>query len=403
MHWLIIIINMDLVERVTSSAEAALADHQYVSYIDVLTGMKLLHDVQPWHNGRVEHLDEMVQGSPEKLRQVIEIFQRWAVARGLQRVDLPPHASFMRQPPKYRTASQFPEVEPLFRLHFVTPQFAEKKMEKLREKLATEAPPTVFPIVQASQCSQCHRELDKGDLLTMQGQQALCMECADFDHLIFLGSGDAALTRRATRLSGLWAVVVRFSRSRKRYERQGVLVQPEALEKAEEECLADADLRVARQQRDRERRQSEDVELAARMAERIRALFPGCPPEEAGSIAAHTAVRSSGRVGRSAAGRALDDHALEMAVGAWVRHRHTRYDELLMSGLAASFCRRGEMPNREAGRTGSSEKPILASVQRAGTVYDHLAHYWRPYELLHQTVGAHPKKPASNVLHVMHS
>jgi len=209
---------------------------------------------------------------------------------------------------------------------------AEKKLEKLREKVNSAAPPTVFSIVKASKCAQCQEELWKGDLLTMQGEQALCMECADLGHLVYLGRGDAALTRRATKHSSLWAVVVRFSRTRGRYERQGVLVQPEALDKAEEECLADADLRAARQLRDAERRQSEDVELTARMTERIRELYPGCPPAEARSIAAHTAVRGSGRVGRSAAGRALSDDALRLAVAASVRHRHTRYDELLMNG-----------------------------------------------------------------------
>ncbi len=330
---------MDLVERVTTAAETALADHQYASFIDVLTGMGLLHNVQMWHNGRVQYLDEMVQGSPEKLLKVIEMFQKWAAERSLRREDLPPHASFIRTPPKYHTASQFPVLEQAFRLHFVSPQLAEKKLEKLREKVNAAAPPTVFSIVKASKCSQCNRELWKGELLTMQGNQPLCMECADLDHLVFLGSGDAALTRRATKHSSLWAVVVRFSRSRGRYERQGVLVQPEALEKAEEECLADADLRAARQARDAERRQFEDVELAARMAEKIRALYPGCPPEEAIGLAAHTAARGSGRVGRSAAGRALDDQALALAVAAWVRHRHTRYDELLMGGQERAAAR----------------------------------------------------------------
>jgi hypothetical protein len=330
---------VDLVTRVTTAAEAALADHQYASFIDVLTGMNLLQNVQAWHNGRVQYLDEMVQGSPEKLLKVIELFQQWAAQRGLRREDLPPHASFIPRPPKYHTASQYPVLEQAFRLHFVSPQLPEKKLEKLREKVSAAAPPTVFSIVKASKCSQCNRELGKGELLTMQGNQPLCMECADLDHLVYLGSGDAALTRRATKHSGLWAVVVRFSRSRGRYERQGVLVQPEALEKAEEECLADADLRAARQARDAERRQFEDVELAERMAERIRELYPGCPPEEARGIAAHTAVRGSGRVGRSAAGRALDDHALALAVAAWVRHRHTRYDELLMSGQERAAAR----------------------------------------------------------------
>jgi hypothetical protein len=45
---------MDLVTRVTTAAEAALADHQYASFIDVLTSMGLLHNVQAWHNGRVQ-------------------------------------------------------------------------------------------------------------------------------------------------------------------------------------------------------------------------------------------------------------------------------------------------------------------------------------------------------------
>jgi hypothetical protein len=53
------------------------------------------------------------------------------------------------------------------------------------------------------------------------------------DHLVFLPSGDAGLTRRAHRASELSAVVVRFSRTRKRYERQGLLVEGAALAQAE--------------------------------------------------------------------------------------------------------------------------------------------------------------------------
>jgi len=44
-------------------------------------------------------------------------------------------------------------------------------------------------------------------------------------------------------------------------------------------------------------------------------------------------------VGRSAAGRALEPDALELAVAAAVRHEDTRYDELLMSGLARELAR----------------------------------------------------------------
>jgi hypothetical protein len=51
------------------------------------------------------------------------------------------------------------------------------------------------------------------------------------------------------------------------------------------------------------------------------------------AIAEHTALRGSGRVGRSEAGRNLDEKALTLAVGAAIRHNHTTYDELLARGV----------------------------------------------------------------------
>ena len=99
---------------------------------------------------------------------------------------------------------------------------------------------------------------------------------------------------------------------------------------------SDIERRVAR---DAERRAGEDVELRDRMAEEIVGLFPGCPGERARSIARHTSLRGPGRVGRSAAGRALDAAALELAVAAAVRHEATRYDELLMTGMERELAR----------------------------------------------------------------
>ena len=49
-------------------------------------------------------------------------------------------------------------------------------------------------------------------------------------------------------------------------------------------------------------------------------------------IAEHACQKYSGRVGRSAAAKALEPAAIDLAVGAAVRHRWTRYDELLMAG-----------------------------------------------------------------------
>src|ERR1700675_2446161 len=96
-------------------------------------------------------------------------------------------------------------------------------------------------------CASCG---GTGDLLKMEDPGALCLDCADLGHLVFLPSGDAALTRRAKKASRLSAVVVRWSRSRKRYERQGILAEPEAIERAEIECLSDDEVRARRRERD---------------------------------------------------------------------------------------------------------------------------------------------------------
>lgn len=106
----------------------------------------------------------------------------------------------------------------------------------------------VFWVRRPTQCSECGIDLDRGSLLRVEGERALCLACADLDHLEYLPRGDAALTRRARRSSGLWAVVLEWSRTRQRYERQGVLVEPAALRQAEEECLADAKLRTRRRE-----------------------------------------------------------------------------------------------------------------------------------------------------------
>lgn len=158
------------------------------------------------------------------------------------------------------------------------------------------------------------------------------MSCADLAHLVFLPSGDAALTRRASKYSGLRAVLVRFSRARKRYERQGILVEEQALARAEQECLADADARERQWERRAEREQRLDAEYRTRFAARVAELFPGCPPGAAVAIAEHACLKHSGRVGRTAAAKELDADAVELAVRAHVRHAHTRYDELLGDG-----------------------------------------------------------------------
>jgi hypothetical protein len=188
----------------------------------------------------------------------------------------------------------------------------------------------VFMIRRDTKCAECGRELFKGNLLRLENERPLCLDCADLGHLEFLASGNTALTRRATRHSPLRAVVVQWARARNRYERQGILVTPDAIERAEAECLADEDLRARQRERAAARREGEDREYEAAVAAKLRELFPGCPAEEAGRIVAWTCRKHSGRVGRSAAAREFDPQALRLAAIAHIRHEHTGYDELLM-------------------------------------------------------------------------
>ncbi len=185
-----------------------------------------------------------------------------------------------------------------------------------------------------SACDECGRELFHGNLIHLDERRVVrCLECADLGHLVYLPAGNMALTRRATAHSKLTAVVVRWSTARRRYERQGTLVEEEALERAEAECLSDADQREARRLRATERRDRLDAAYVRDFARAIRERYPGCPAGAEVAIAEHACERYSGRVGRSAAAKALSPEAIDLAMRAHVRHHRTRYDGLLMGGL----------------------------------------------------------------------
>ena len=191
----------------------------------------------------------------------------------------------------------------------------------------------VFISSRESSCDECGEELGSKAWITLAGDKgALCLSCADLDHLLFLPSGNVALTRRTRKHSTLSAVVLKWSRARKRYERQGLLVEAQTLEKAEEECLADGDIRERRREREATRREELDRRYVDQFAARVRELFPGCPAGRDREIAEHACLKYSGRVGRSASAKALDEEVVRLSVVAHLRHRETKYDELLAKG-----------------------------------------------------------------------
>jgi len=192
----------------------------------------------------------------------------------------------------------------------------------------------VFISHRDSKCDECGEQLGRQAWITLEENKgAVCLACADLDELVFLPSGDAALTRRSKKYSSLSAVVLKFSRARRQYERQGLLVEENALVQAEAECLADIDVRERRNERARERRAELDQEYISEFAKRIRVLYPKCPAGREQTIAEHACLKYSGRVGRSASAKSLEDEAVKLAVIAHVRHRATNYDSLLAKGL----------------------------------------------------------------------
>jgi hypothetical protein len=327
-----------LEERVIKAAGAALADHQYVTAIDVLVGMGWLttSQVDQWRQGRVDYLERLVNANLSKISTVMDIFRRWARSKGLQ----PSETGYVARTRDHRrlqfSKSGNPRIETPYRTHWVSPKLSEAKRARLAEKRSRAPDLVVISPLKDWICGECG---GSGDLLFMEGDGPLCLDCADLGHLVFLPSGDTALTRRARKASGLAAVVVRFSRSRGRYERQGLLVEEEALAQAEVACLADEEVRERRRRRDAEYRKGEDLVFPDAFGSQIIRLFPRCPEERATAIAAHAGTRGSGRVGRSAGGRALDPDAVTLAVVASVRHNDTGYDQLLMSGTPRAEAR----------------------------------------------------------------
>jgi hypothetical protein len=189
-------------------------------------------------------------------------------------------------------------------------------------------------------CTGCHVELFRGSFIQIARETGIrCLRCAGLADLAFLPSGDPALTRRAVAASSRSAIVVKFSRTRKRNERQGVLVEEAAIAAAQQQNAEDAARREVARGRRRIRDEATDREYIARFADRILEFFPSCPQHEAESIAQHACQKHSGRIGRTSAAKEFAERAITLAVRAHIRHAHTAYEKLLAKGLEPAEAR----------------------------------------------------------------
>jgi hypothetical protein len=227
-----------LADRVVTAAEAALAAQGYVSPLDVFARIGWLDPgaVERWRRGQVDCIESAAQTSLPRILEALTLLQSWATERGLS----PNQADYVTRTPQ-RQALRFsrsgePAVEARYRTHWVSPKLPERKRERLIEE-ASRAPELV--VVEPLKGDwACHRCGGGGDFLMMENPGPVCLRCTGLDDLAFLPAGDALLSRRAKAKSTRFAVVVRFSRSRRRYERQGLLVEPQALSDVQRELEA---------------------------------------------------------------------------------------------------------------------------------------------------------------------
>ncbi|MBR0714488.1 hypothetical protein [Bradyrhizobium liaoningense] len=226
-----------LADRVAEAADAALAARHFVSAIDILLGIGWLEfqAVERWRRGEIDCLEEAVRTNLPRISEAMKLFRGWAMARGL----LASETAYVARTPQRQvlrfSVSGHPAIEASYRTHWVSPELSEKKRERLAEKAGLA--PELVAILPLNSAWTCHRCGGTGDLLKMETPGPVCLRCVGLDDLAFLPAGDALLTRRAKAKSARHAVVVRFSRTRGRYERQGLLVEPQALAQVQRDLV----------------------------------------------------------------------------------------------------------------------------------------------------------------------
>jgi hypothetical protein len=174
-----------------------------------------------------------MQTKPSRLSEALELLRAWASGKGLR----PSETQYVARTPQREvlrfSRSGDPAIEQLYRTHWVSSKLSASRQEQLAKK-ASRAPELVV-IRPLNDDWTCHRCGGAGGWLIMEPPGPACLRCAGLADLEYLPAGDALLTRRAKAKSARSAVVVRFSKARGRYERQGILIEPQALTDAERE------------------------------------------------------------------------------------------------------------------------------------------------------------------------
>lgn len=97
----------------------------------------------------------------------------------------------------------------------------------------------VYALSKASRCYGCDKRLLENDIVKLNHKEneseVFCVSCSGLDGLELLRSGNATITRLAKKYSKTRFVVMKWSELWKTYERLGLLLERDAIEKARKE------------------------------------------------------------------------------------------------------------------------------------------------------------------------
>jgi hypothetical protein len=97
----------------------------------------------------------------------------------------------------------------------------------------------VYALTRTSRCYNCDRQLPAGEIIQLVNgedeREVRCRECAKLGDLVLVPRGNQKVTRLARKYSRQHFIVLQWSPLWKSYERMGILVETEALLRAEKE------------------------------------------------------------------------------------------------------------------------------------------------------------------------
>jgi len=154
-----------LEKRVTEIANKTLREKQYVSCIDILSGLGWLQSshLADWRKGKIAYLERAIQASLGKISYAMKCFRQWANRRGLK----PSETSYKAKTRGPKRELQFSKsgdakIEQAYRTHYVSSDLSVKKQQKLQEKLDKPPEHVVFCALKESKYKQCQKMLHKG-------------------------------------------------------------------------------------------------------------------------------------------------------------------------------------------------------------------------------------------------